>query len=97
MTDQQIIEMWGVDETSQMLAARDSVRAKLTPEVYDPCLDSYKTGLKLIRKTLRLPNYMVTADLLLEQLNADTDLGDEQRNVQKFFVAFAAFDLEEYP
>ncbi len=96
MTDQQIIETLGVDETAQMLAARDSLRAKFTPEVYDQCLASYKVGLRAIRTALRLPNYLTTADALVDVLEQDTSLSDDQCEVQKAFVVFAALELEEH-
>lgn len=96
MPDQQIIQKLGVEETAQMFAARDSVRAKLTPEVYDQCLASYKVGLRAIRTALRLPNYVTTADALVDVLDQDTSLSDEQCEVQKAFVVFAALELEEH-
>lgn len=96
MTDQQIVEMCGVDEAAPLLAARDTVRAKLTPEVYDQCVANYTIVVNSTCCTLRLPSYLITADLLVEQLNKDTSLDDVQRELQKFFVVSAAFDLEEH-
>lgn len=94
MTDDQLAAILGDQDVETFWAFRDLLKSQLTPLEYQQMMTEYKSV--VLTKMLNTPGASAVdaADQLIDQLEANTEIDDEQRELTKALIVLAAFDMQ---
>ncbi len=96
MTDDQIKQHFGVEETRQMLEFREQVKSQMTPDLWEQNMAIHKKSLQTAIDALKLKSPFEAADIITYRLDRDPAIDEDQREVWKALVLIAAFEMQEF-
>jgi len=94
MTDDQLKDIVGVEETMQMIQFRELLKSKLTPEEYEQYMNLHKQKIQSIMNSSKL-NSLEVAEYLIYQLDSDSTIDEDQKEYWKALIAVSSFEMFE--
>lgn len=96
MTDDQLKNLIGVEETMQMLQFRELIKSQMSAEEWEQNMGVHKASVKTIMDQRPGISPVGAGEIIVDMLDADTTLDDDQREVWKALVVVASFEMQEF-